>query len=51
LRNVQHELVKSIESLGSLIKAINIGFMPLIVVIFAMLIAMRRASRLKRSML
>ena len=49
LRNVQHELVKSIESLGTTLKVINIGLMPLIVIIFAIFVAMRRSSRLKRS--
>ena len=50
LRNVQHELVKSIESLGTTLKVINIGLMPLIVIVFAIFVAMRRASRLKQSM-
>ncbi len=35
LRNVQHELVKSIESLGSTLKVINIGLMPFLVILFA----------------
>ena len=50
LRNVQHELVKSIDSLGVTLKVINIGFMPLLVIVLAVFIAMRRSSRLKRSM-
>jgi len=50
LRNVQHELVKSIESLGTTLKVINIGLMPLIVIVFAIFVAMRRTSRLKQSM-
>ncbi len=50
LRNVQHELVKSIESLGVTLKVINIALMPLVVIIFAALMAMRRSSRLKKAM-
>jgi len=50
LRNVQHELVKSIESLGVTLKVLNIGLMPLIVIIFAIFVAMRRTRRLKQLM-
>lgn len=50
LRNVQHELVKSIESLGTTLKVINIGLMPLIVIVFALFVTMRRTRRLKQSM-
>ncbi|HFE38799.1 MAG TPA: hypothetical protein ENK06_10350 [Gammaproteobacteria bacterium] len=50
LRNVKHELVKSIESLGVTLKVINIGLMPLLVIVFAILMAMRRTRRLKKSM-
>lgn len=49
LRNVQHELVKSIESLGTTLKVINITFMPFLVILFAIVVAMRRSSRLKNS--
>ncbi len=35
LRNVQHELRKNIEALGTQLKFINIGLVPLIVVLFA----------------
>jgi len=50
LRNVQHELVKSIDTLGTTLKVINIGLMPLLVIIFAALVAMRRSRRLRKSM-
>jgi len=35
LRNVQHELKKDIESLGSLLKFINIGLIPILIILFA----------------
>lgn len=35
LRNVQHELTKDIEALGSLLKFINIGLIPIIVTLLA----------------
>ena len=46
LRNVQHELVKSIENLGSTLKAINIALMPLLVIIFALLFHLSRKRKL-----
>jgi len=49
LRNVQHELIKSVESLGTTLKVINIGLMPLVVILFAIAIAAVRAKRLKRA--
>ena len=45
LRNVQHELVKSIESLGSTLKLINIVLMPLFVIIFAVIFGSVRKKR------
>jgi len=49
LRNVQHELVKSIESLGSMLKSINIGLMPILVIIFAIFFNIIRKRRLAAS--
>ena len=45
LRNVQHELRKNIEALGSQLKFINIGLVPLIVVLFAAGIGIYRSRR------
>ena len=49
LRNVQHELVKSIENLGSTLKAINIALMPLLVIIFALLFHLARKRKLEHA--
>jgi len=49
LRNVQHELIKSVESLGTTLKVINIGLMPLVIILLAIAIAAMRAKRLKRA--
>ncbi len=46
LRNVQHELVKSIENLGTTLKAINIVLMPLVVIIFGLIFSVIRKRRL-----
>lgn len=46
LRNVQHELVKSIESLGTTLKALNTGLMPLLVIIFAIVFLTRRKKQM-----
>lgn len=46
LRSVQHELRKNIESLGAQLKFVNIGLMPLLVVLFAAGIALLRHRRL-----
>lgn len=48
LRSVQHELTKNIESLGAILKVINIGAIPFLVVVLASLLALIRASRMKR---
>ena len=48
LRNVQHELRKDIETLGTWIKAINIGAVPLLIGIIAIIIAIVRRVRLRR---
>ncbi len=45
LRKVQHELQKDIESLGTWLKFANIGFVPMIVVIVAIVTASLRSSR------
>lgn len=45
LRNVQHELRKNIESLGTQLKFLNIGLVPLIVVLFAAGIGIYRSRR------
>jgi len=50
LRGVQHELVKSIENMGTTLKVINIGIMPLIVILFAIALGILRNKRLKESM-
>lgn len=49
LRNVQHELVKSIESLGTTLKVVNIALMPVLVIIFAILFSSIRKRRLEAS--
>ena len=43
LRAVQHELQKNIERLGTQLKFINIGLIPLIIALLALLAGMRRA--------
>lgn len=45
LRNVQHELRKNIEALGTQLKFINIGLVPLIVMLFAAGIGIYRSRR------
>ncbi len=47
LRDVQHNLEKDIEQLGTMLKVFNIGFVPLLISIFALGVALRRnrASR------
>jgi len=47
LRNVQHELVKSIESLGTTLKAINIALVPVLVILFAIGFNVTRKRRLR----
>jgi len=48
LRSVQHELTKNIESLGTTLKVINIGAIPLLVMVLATVLALVRNNRLKR---
>ena len=45
LRAVQHELQKNIERLGTQLKFINIGLIPLIIALLAMTAGMQRARR------
>lgn len=45
LRSVQHELQKNIERLGSQLKFINIGLMPLLIAFLALAAALYRARR------
>jgi len=49
LRAVQHELIKSVENLGTTIKIINIGLVPLAVIFIAIVAAFVRSRRLKQS--
>ncbi|MFQ5470797.1 MAG: Gldg family protein [Gammaproteobacteria bacterium] len=51
LRNVQHELSKNIELLGSQLKFINIGLIPIIVILLATVLGIYRNKRLKTSLL
>ena len=48
LRGVQHELTKNIESLGTTLKILNIGAIPVLVIVLAMLLALIRVRRMKR---
>ncbi len=45
LRNVQHDLVKNIEGLGSTLKFINIGLVPLLIGVLAIIVALLRIGR------
>jgi len=46
LRAVQHELQKNIEQLGTLLKFINIGLMPLVISIIAVSVGLIRTRRM-----
>ena len=50
LRNVQHELTKNIESLGSWLKFINIGLLPIFIVLIAIGLGVYRVKRLRASL-
>jgi len=50
LRNVQHELIKSVENLGTTLKIINIGLMPFLIILFAIFLGVLRSQRLKRNL-
>ncbi len=45
LRAVQHELQKNIEQLGTVLKFINIGLTPLLIVLIALTVGMLRSRR------
>lgn len=45
LRNVQHELKKNIEKLGAQLRFINIGLIPLLIILMALFIGIYRANR------
>jgi len=48
LRNVQHELRRDIETLGTRLKIINIGLIPLLIIIFAIALGIYRHKQLSR---
>lgn len=48
LRNVQHELQKNIESLGSKLKFINVGLIPILIILFAVGLVAYRHKRMAR---
>ncbi len=45
LRRVQHELKKNIEKLGAQVRFINIGLIPLLITLLALIIGIYRANR------
>ena len=45
LRQVRHDLDRDIEALGTRLKAVNIGLVPLLVVIAALLFSHQRRKR------
>lgn len=47
LREVQHDLRRDIESLGTRLKLVNIGLVPTLVMVVALLLAMRRRARMR----
>ncbi len=47
LRAVQHDLQKNIEQLGTQLKFINIGLIPILIALFAIIMGMRKATRRK----
>ena len=49
LRNVQHDLTSNIEKLGSWLKLVNIGLIPLLVIVIAMLLGVVRMRRMRRA--
>ncbi len=48
LRNVQHDLTRSIEKLGTGLKLINIGLVPLLVILVAIVLGVMRVRRTHR---
>lgn len=49
LRNVQHGLTRNIENLGTWLKVINIGAIPLLVILLATLLGVIRMRRMRRA--
>ncbi|MFZ0488335.1 MAG: hypothetical protein WAL83_15170, partial [Arenicellales bacterium] len=48
LRNVQHQLRKDIDLLEGWLKFVNIGLLPLLIVIGATLVSIERSRRRRR---
>ena len=48
LRSVQHELQKNIESLGTKLKFLNIGLIPILIILFAIGLAAYRHKRMEK---
>ncbi len=49
LRNVQHSLQKNIEGLGTKLKFLNIGLVPLLIAVFAITVSLLNARRHRQS--
>ena len=49
LRNVQHDLNRDINTLGVWLKVINIGLMPLVVILVATVLGVLRVRRMRRA--
>ena len=49
LRNVQHDLTRNIEKLGTRLKIINIGLIPLLVILAATVLGVVRMRRMRRA--
>ena len=49
LRDVRHELQKDIDGLGTRLKVINIGAVPLVIAVIAVLVAVVRRQRRRRT--
>jgi ABC-type uncharacterized transport system involved in gliding motility auxiliary subunit len=49
LRSVQHELQKNIESLEGIVKFLNIGFMPLVIVVGGLVMSAYKVGRRRKS--
>ena len=49
LRNVQHDLNRDINTLGMWLKVVNIGLVPLLVILFALVLGLLRMRRMRRT--
>ena len=49
LRNVQHDLNRDINTLGMWLKVVNIGLVPLLVILFALVLGLLRMRRMHRT--